>query len=51
MPCSIEDRRRSALEEVNAEALRSLRQILGEEGSRVYRRYAGGWLGTLSPGE
>jgi hypothetical protein len=44
-----EDRRRSALEEVNAEALRSLRQILGEEGARVYRKYAGGWLGTLAP--
>ena len=44
-----EDRRRTALEEVHAEALRSLRQVLGDEGSRVYRKYAGGWLGTLVP--
>jgi len=46
-----EDRRRNALGEVNLEALRSLRQVLGDEGLRVYREYAGGWLGSLAPAE
>lgn len=43
--------RQAALSEVNAEALRSLRQVLGDQGFGVYRKYAGDWLGTLAPGE
>lgn len=49
---SLEDGpRQAALTEVNAEALRSLRQVLGDQGLGVYRKYAGDWLGTLAPGE
>lgn len=46
-----EERRRAALAELNAEALRALRQVLGDEGLRAYRRHAGEWLGPLGRGE
>jgi hypothetical protein len=46
-----EERRRAALAEMNAEALGALRQVLGDEGLRAYRRHAGEWLGPLGRGE
>jgi hypothetical protein len=42
--------RQTALQEVQAEALRSLRGTLGERGLEPYQEYAGDWLKALAPG-